>query len=144
MDYLENFMIKELIKIANRLDTMGLKVEADSVDRIIRKIAMNEMSSEEYLKSLEWNEGTNLKKLNSLIEEYLDSYSRSKDWDNPDSKDDSIMADEARSKIAMFLRGNLSGMTEEEIDDKVNGTFNTVGILEILTDKLHSELESGY
>lgn len=33
-------MIKELVKIANRLDNMGLKKEADAVDRMIRKIAV--------------------------------------------------------------------------------------------------------
>ena len=32
-------MIKELVKIANRLDAMGLKVEADGIDSLIRKIA---------------------------------------------------------------------------------------------------------
>lgn len=32
-------MIKELVKMANRLDAMGLKVEADSVDGMIRRIA---------------------------------------------------------------------------------------------------------
>ena len=35
-------MIKELIKIANRLDSMGLKVEADRIDGMIRKIASNQ------------------------------------------------------------------------------------------------------
>ena len=32
-------MIKELVKMANRLDAMGLKVEADGIDNLIRKIA---------------------------------------------------------------------------------------------------------
>ena len=32
-------MIKELIKVANRLDSLGLAREADAVDRMIRKIA---------------------------------------------------------------------------------------------------------
>ena len=32
-------MIKELIKVANRLDSMGLKVEADRIDGMIRRIA---------------------------------------------------------------------------------------------------------
>ena len=32
-------MIKELVKIANRLDTLGLKKEADSIDGLIRRIA---------------------------------------------------------------------------------------------------------
>lgn len=32
-------MLKELAKIANRLDSMGLKLEADGIDSLIRKIA---------------------------------------------------------------------------------------------------------
>jgi len=35
-------MIKELVKMANRLDSMGLKVEADRIDGIIRRIASRE------------------------------------------------------------------------------------------------------
>lgn len=38
-------MIKELIKIANRLDAMDLKVEADRIDGIIRRIASSGDSS---------------------------------------------------------------------------------------------------
>jgi len=38
------YMIKELVKVANRLDSLGLKREADAVDRIIRKIASSEKS----------------------------------------------------------------------------------------------------
>ena len=32
-------MIKELIKIANRLDSLGLKREADTIDSILKKVA---------------------------------------------------------------------------------------------------------
>jgi hypothetical protein len=39
-------MIKELIKMANRLDSMGLKREADSVDNLIRKVAGGDPRSE--------------------------------------------------------------------------------------------------
>jgi hypothetical protein len=32
-------MIKDLIKVANRLDSLGFKREADAIDYIIEKIA---------------------------------------------------------------------------------------------------------
>ena len=40
-------MIKELVKIANRLDTLGLNAEADSVDVIIRRIAAKQKEKRE-------------------------------------------------------------------------------------------------
>jgi len=39
-------MIKELIKMANHLDSMGLKREADSIDNLIRKVAGGDPRSE--------------------------------------------------------------------------------------------------
>lgn len=131
-------MIKELIKIANRLDTMGFKREADAVDGIIRKIAgggMDNLGPTAYLKTLDWIDGVNLKELRYLVDDYMSYYERSRDWDNPDHEDDAIMADEEAGKIAQFIRNNIKRTgTEEEHDDKV------YSIMETLIDKLKSDL----
>jgi hypothetical protein len=41
-------MIKELLKVATKLDSLGLNKEADAIDKIIRKISMSAMNATDY------------------------------------------------------------------------------------------------
>lgn len=46
-------MIRELVKVATRLDSLGLTKEADVIDALIRKMAMDETGDDEFYKM--WN-----------------------------------------------------------------------------------------
>ena len=41
-------MIKDLVKVATKLDSLGLNKEADTIDKIIRKISMSAMNATDY------------------------------------------------------------------------------------------------
>ncbi len=40
-------MLRELVKIANKLDNLGLNKEADTIDNLISKIAYNDWTGSE-------------------------------------------------------------------------------------------------
>jgi len=78
-------MLKELVKVANRLDYLGLQKEADILDQIIKKMASEEMSEEERInrsakkiaeEKLEYftdeNPGATEEEIAAKLEEYID------------------------------------------------------------------------
>lgn len=53
-------MLKDLVKMASKLDTLGLSKEADTIDALIRKIASREDELHSYMSNPGYgmNEGT--------------------------------------------------------------------------------------
>lgn len=107
-------MLKDLIKMAGYLDDLGLRREADIVDALIKKVAGED---EDVLKNLKWEEGTDLKEFEELIEYYLHYYSESKNSGNENNEWDSIRADETLSDIANFIGSYAIGYERWDPDD---------------------------
>lgn len=53
-------MLKDLVKMASKLDTLGLSKEADTIDALIRKIASRKDELNRYMSDPDYgmNEGT--------------------------------------------------------------------------------------
>ena len=83
-------MIKDLIKIANELDSKGLSYEANTLDEIINKAAglWDEPLTEESTEILREEDLTG-----ALMAEHAMSYAPDEEWDDPDSYLNSIDID---------------------------------------------------
>lgn len=102
-------MIKELIKVANRLDTLGLKREADTVDGLIKRFAAE--TDDESEDAADWSE---------------------EKWDRWNSEAGTFPAtldirdvNDKINDIKFYVRNALSLLSQMESDNLMN-TYNTV------------------
>lgn len=99
-------MIKELIKVANRLDTLGLKREADTVDGLIKRFAAE--TDDESQDAADWSE---------------------EKWDRWNSEAGTFPAtldvEDKINDIKFNVRIALSLLSQMESDNLMN-TYNTV------------------
>lgn len=102
-------MLKDLVKLANHLDSRGLAKEADYLDAIIRKKLASESPSEK--EELE-------RKFESELEDYIDPYENSSlDFDEDLRERRGIFGSDTNLKILTDVATKLRDKFQRQIDD---------------------------
>jgi hypothetical protein len=111
-------MLKDLIKMAGKLDSMGLKRESDIVDALIQKVAAGDSDVIIFLREqIPSLQDEKLKALEELVEDFLYSYGKSKESGNKDHEWHAIDADNAAGEIYGFVKDNGTEIGDTFFDD---------------------------